>query len=425
MQNYKAKIKKNKSLKNTPDGEGINKRTVIIGISSGIAAYKIVDLIKILRSRNITVEVIMTNTAVKMFGKEMFEKASGKKVYTALISSDFDYKEVLKNREVEHVKLADNASLFVVAPATANIIAKIAHGISDDFLTTTLLAAYTHVLICPSMNVHMWENSVVQENLDKLKQLGYFILHPDSGDLACGYKGVGRLAEPAKIAEEIFQLLFEREKLKGQKIIVTAGGTSEPIDAVRTITNRALGKMGTAIAETCYMQGADVLLLRAKNSIAGRFDIKEQIFETSQDLEELIRKNVANYDVLFHTAAVSDFVSEKKLDEKLESQESFTLKLKPAPKIINKIKTWNPKIKLIGFKAVYKLPEKELIKVGMEKLHDSNSDYIIVNDVGKEGVGFAVDTNEVYIISPKDLVAKIEKAPKKDVARKIIKYIFS
>lgn len=402
----------------------VTKKIVVIGISSGIAAYKIVDLIKILKTKNIAVEIIMTKTAAAMFGRQMFEDAAGKKVYTDLITKDFDYREVLKNREVEHIKLADSASLFVIAPATANIIGKLAYGFADDFLTTTLLATTAPVLVCPSMNVHMWGNPIFQENLAKLKTSGYLIMQPDSGQLACGYEGVGRLAEPEKIAGEIFQLLDKREKLKGKKIIVTAGGTSEPIDAVRMITNRASGKMGAAIADACFLQSADVLLLRAKSSVVPRFNIKSEIFETAKDLEELIKKHAKNYDALFHTAAVSDFVPEKKADTKLDSGKSFTLKLNPSPKILHQIKFWNPEIKLVGFKAVYKLPEKELIKIGIDKLKESNSDYIIVNDVGREGVGFAVDTNEVYIISPKGLLAKIPKAPKKEIAGKILDYVF-
>lgn len=400
------------------------KQTVVIGITSGIAAYKIVDLIKILKEKNILVKVIMTRTAVDMFGYKMFEDATSEKVYKDLITEGFNYKDVLEKREVEHIQIADSASLFVIAPATANIIAKIANGIADDFLTTTLLATTVPVIVCPSMNVHMWKNPIVQENLEKLRSMGCFIMEPDSGELACGYKGVGRLTDPINIAEEIFQLLEDREKLKGKKIIITAGGTSEPIDAVRTITNRASGKMGVAIADACLMQGAQVLLLRAKTSVIPKYDIKSEVFETAQDLEELIKENAQNYDAIFHTAAVSDFIPEKFTDNKLDSGKSFILKFKSAPKILHKIKSWNPKIKLIGFKAVYKLSEKELIQTGIEKLKTSKSDFIIVNDVGRDGVGFSVDTNEVYIISPKGFFAKIDKAPKREVALKILEYIF-
>jgi len=401
----------------------INK-TVVIGISSGIAAYKIIDLIKILKGKNITVEIIITSAAVKMFGVEMFEKAVGKKVYSDLIPQDFDYRQVLKNREVEHIKLADSASLLVIAPATANIIGKLAHGLADDFLTTTVLAATAPILICPSMNVNMWRNPILQDNLDKLSKLGYLIMQPDSGQLACGYKGVGRLAEPEKIADEILGLLSNREKLKDTKIIVTAGGTSEPIDAVRTITNRASGKMGLALAEECHQQGAEVLLIRSNTAVSSRFNIKEETFETAKDLENLIKKHIKSYDVLFHTAAVSDFIPEKYIDGKLDSKKPLNLILKPAAKIIHQIKTWNPKIKLIGFKAVYKEKEENLIKIGIKKLKESNSDFVIVNDVGREGVGFGVDTNEVYIISQKGFLAKISKNTKTEVAKKIIDAIF-
>lgn len=439
MQNPKSQLK--------------NKKVVIIGISSGIAAYKILDLFKIIKKRDMCIEVIMTPTAVKMFGREMFEKAVGKKVYTDLIDENFDYKEVLINREVEHIKLADSASVFVIAPATANVIAKLAHGLADDFLTTTILAGSAPILVCPSMNVHMWENPIVQDNLGRLKKLGYHILHPSSGQLACGYEGMGRLAEPEEIADEIFRLLAGRDKLKGKKIIVTAGGTSEPIDVVRTITNRASGKMGIAIAQECYLRGADVLLLKSVTAVeaisrqdtsgvavpsgveghdspdgggikTNSHSLKIEIFETSTDLERLIKKHIKEYDALFHTAAVSDFIPEKQLDTKLNSDKSLTLNLKPSPKIINKIKFWNPKIKLIGFKAVCREIGEKMVNSGMEKLKDSRSDYIVVNDIGKEGIGFGADDNEVYIVSTRGLELKIERTSKKEVAEKIINFIF-
>jgi len=401
-----------------------NKRqSVIIGISSGIAGYRIVDLIKILKDGNIDVKIILTKNAKKMFGKEMFEKSSENKVYTTLFPKSFDYREVLKKREVEHIKIADKASLFVIAPATANIIGKIANGLADDFLTTTLLAATAPILLCPSMNPHMWGSPIVQENLSKLKRLGYYILSPQSGRLACGDDGIGRLPDMKIIAKEIFHLLDKRSGLTGQKIIVTAGGTSEPIDAVRVIANKASGKMGVSIAEECYLQGAEVLLLRAKNSVSAGLNIKEEIFETAKDLLLLIEKHVKQYDALFHTAAVADFLPEKKYQEKIDSNSSLRLKLIPTPKILHMIKSWNPKILLIGFKAVYNEKEKDLVRIGIDKLKESRSDYIIVNDVGKEGIGFGSDENEVYIIADYGLMAKIKQAPKREIARKILKYI--
>jgi len=401
----------------------LNKSTVVIGISSGIAAYKVLDLIKLLQKKKVNVYVIMTEHATQMIATSEFEKATGNKVYTTPFPKSFDYRQVLKKREVEHIKIAEESSLFVIAPATANIIGKIANGLADDFLTTTLLATTAPILICPSMNPHMWNSPIFQENLSKLKKIGYYILPPEFGRLACGYEGIGRLPDMKIIAEEIFRFLDKRVRLSGQKIMVTAGGTSEPIDAVRVIANRASGKMGVSIAEECYLQGAEVLLLRAKNSVSARFNIKEELFETAKDLSLLIEKHVKQYAVLFHTAAVADFLPEKKYQEKIDSNSSLRLKLIPTPKILHMIKSWSPKILLIGFKAVYNEKEKDLVRIGIDKLKESRSDYIIVNDVGKEGIGFGSDENEVYIIADYGLMAKIKQAPKREIARKILKYI--
>ena len=193
------------------------RQVVIIGISSGIAAYKMVDLIKLLRNEGLGIYVIMTEHAAAMIDPKEFERASGHKVYINLFPRGFDYKEVLKARKVEHIQLAGSASLFVIAPATANIIGKIAGGLADDFLTTTLLATTAPVLICPSMNPHMWGNPLVQDNIRKLRQLGYHILTPATGRLACGYKGIGRLPDVKIIAAEIMQMLGQKNKLKGKR----------------------------------------------------------------------------------------------------------------------------------------------------------------------------------------------------------------
>lgn len=402
----------------------LHKSTVIVGISSGIAAYKIIDLISLLKNNHFDVHVIMTENATKMIKPSGFEKISGNKVYFQLYPPVFKYQKVLKTRTIDHIRLASSADLLLIAPATANIIGKIAHGIADDLLTTTVLTTKAPILICPSMNTNMWTNPLVQENLGKLKSIGIHILPPSFGKLACGSEGVGRLPDVENIFHEIISLLHKNNKLQGKKIMVTAGGTVEPIDAVRMITNKSSGKMGVALAEECYRQGAEVILLRSCTSVVSHYPILQELFETAADLEKLIKKNVNNYNVLFHAAAVSDFVLERKTAEKIESVKPLTLNLNPAPKILHKIRSWNPKILLVGFKAVYQKKDKELIEIGLEKLKQSKSDYIIVNDVGREGVGFGVDDNEVYIISPKGLVAKVEKTSKNQVARQILKIVF-
>ncbi|OGG00057.1 hypothetical protein A2Y99_02940 [Candidatus Gottesmanbacteria bacterium RBG_13_37_7] len=402
-----------------------SEKNILIGISSSIAAYKILELIKTLRKKQYTVFIMMTENASKMISYRKFEKATGHKVFIKLFKRNYDYLKTIKEKKVYHIELARKADVLVVAPATANIIGKIAHGIADDFVTTAVLATKAPILICPAMNSNMWTNTAVKENISLLRKRGFFILPPHVGLLVCGTKGVGRLVQVNTITDEIEKILSGKEKLKGNKIMVTAGGTREAVDEVRMLTNRSTGKMGRAIAEEAYCSGAEVLLLRAKTSVIPRYPIKEEIFETAEELTALIKKYLKKYDIIFHTAAVSDFVPEKKIRDKIDSSKPISLRFIPAVKILTQIKKWNPEIKLIGFKAVFKLSREESIEKGMEKLKESRADYIIVNDVGRKGVGFEVDTNEVYIISAKGLMQKIEKTTKNDVARQILEIIFS
>ncbi|VVA43946.1 Coenzyme A biosynthesis bifunctional protein CoaBC [Candidatus Roizmanbacteria bacterium] len=399
------------------------KKNILIGVSSGIAAYKVLNLIALLKKDGHEVFVIMTKGATEMISPKDFEKASGNKVSINLFEKNFDYKEVLYKRKVEHIELADKADVMVIAPATANIIGKLAHGIADDFLTTTALAVTAPIILCPSMNVNMWGNPIVQENLNKLKSIGYQIIEPTAGMLACGYEGVGRLENVEIINKEINKLLERTDSLKGKKVIITAGRTSEKIDEVRSITNRSSGKMGVALAEECYLRGADVLLLRAKNSISPRYLIKEKIFNTAEELLQLIKVNINDTDLFFQVAAVSDFKVAQSVEGKISSDNSVNLKLIPQIKIINQIKKLSPKTKLIAFKAGYGLSEKELIKEATKKLEESKADFIIANDISRTDRGFESDNNEVYVISKNGTVKKIPLSSKREVARKIVEYI--
>lgn len=417
------------------------RNTIIIGVSSSIAAYKIVSLVKLLRKKKIEVSIIMTQKATKIINCKEFEKITGHKVFTDLFQKGFDYKEILVSKEVEHIKLAKLADLMVIAPATANVIGKIANGIADDYLTTVALATTAPILVCPAMNTNMWHNPAVVRNIHTLESRGYIILPPESGHLACGSDGAGRLADIKVIYKKVVEVVACKDRLKGKKIIVTAGGTIEPIDAVRVITNRSSGKMGVALAEECYMQGAEVLLLESVTAASSNMHqdtsgvagmqgfprgggIRTEVFETAKNLKNLIKEYVKDYNVIFHAAAVSDFVSEKRVEGKIDSSLPFNLRLHPAPKILDQIKSWNPKILLIGFKAVYKLSDNDLVSAGMKKLRESSSDYIVVNDVGRAGIGFGTRDNEVYIINPRGLLNKITKAPKSEVARKILECVF-
>ncbi len=399
------------------------KKNILIGVTSGIAAYKILDLIKLLKNEGHEVFVIMTRGAVEMFSLTDFEKASGNKVFSNLFEKNFDYKEVLKKRKVEHIDLADKCDAMVIAPATANIIGKLAQGIADDFLTTTALTVTSPIIICPSMNVNMWGNPIVQENLTKLKSIGYQVIEPAKGMLACGYEGIGRLEDIKIIKNEVVKQIKKGDSLKGKKVIVTAGGTIEKIDEVRNISNRSSGKMGIALAEECYLRGVDVLLLRAKNSVKPRYLIREKIFETAEDLLLLVKENIKDTDIFFQAAAVSDYKVDKSFKGKISSGKSFNLKLVPQIKIVDQIKKISPKTVLVAFKAVYGLGEKLLIQEGLKKLKESKADVVITNDISRDDRGFESDDNEVYIISKDKSVKKLPLTSKREIAKEIVEFV--
>lgn len=402
----------------------MKKQTVVVGVASGIAAYKTIDLVELLKKKGYEVVVIMTHNATQMVSKKEFEKASDDIVYTDLFPSKFDYTKILQSRKVDHIQVADMATVFVVAPATANVVAKIAHGFADDFLTTTILATTAPVVLCPSMNVHMWENPVVEENIKKLQSRGFVILDPDEGNLACGYSGKGRLVNVGKIASVIEKLAAKRKILQGKRVLVTAGATREPIDDVRFITNKASGKMGAALADAAFLFGAHVTLLRAINAVGSRLHIEEEIFETSDDLAKLLQKHVPNNDIVFHNAAVGDFTIAKKNKGKLSSTRSYNLQLAPKAKIINMIKKRNPNVFLVGFKAVWGGDQQELARVGKEKLKESNADAIVVNDISRKDTGFAADTNEAIVVKKDRSHKKIPFGTKEQVAQGIIDCLF-
>ncbi len=397
---------------------------IVIGISSGIAAYKIINLIERLLEIGHTVDVMMTKKASYMISPGKIEEMTGRSVYINLFEDNFSYEQVLKRRKVDHIELAKQADLFVIAPATANIMAKMASGIADDFLTTALLATHSPVLICPSMNDVMWYHPATQRNLHTLESFGYEVFSPASGSLACGTEGIGRLQEPRDIAQEITKILVRTTKLKGKKVLVTGGGTIEPIDNVRVITNRGSGKMGKALAEICYRYGAEVKFIHSEQSVRSHLPIQSIPFQSLNDLSEILEKEVPNSDLLFHTAAVSDFTSDA-VAGKIESSKEIRIELKPTPKIINRIKKWNPKIQLIGFKAITSNSGKEISLQSEKLFNNANTDYVVVNDVSRHDIGFEANENEVYVVSRDQKVHKIDKASKIHVAEEILKIVFS
>ena len=396
-------------------------KTIVIGVTGGIACYKALDLIKEMRIKGANVHVIMTEAATHLVDIKGFEKASGNEVQTTLFHPKIDYIEYIKkNKPIKHISLADIADLFLICPATANVTGKIASGISDDLLTTSIMATIAPVLICPAMNVKMWKNPIVQENVSKLRKLNYHFVEPEYGELACGYKGVGRLAKLDKIVERIGLLIKQRNDLKGKRVLVTSGATFEEIDPVRVITNKSSGKMGNMIAEQAFLRGADIFLLRGYNSAESHYNINEEKFTTVDDLFYKIKNKIKNFDIIIHAAAVSDFELDERKEHKIKSNKELHLELTPTTKILENLKKLNKKVFLVGFKAEVNLSEKELIDRAYSLLKSAGADLIVANDVGKQNVGFDVDTNEVFIVDKKKKVEHIKLSDKRVVADRVL-----
>ncbi len=399
----------------------LKNKNIVIGITGSIACYKVLDIIKKLKNKGANVYVIMTESAKKLVDIKDFEKASNNKVQTDLFLPNIDYKEYIKKNEpIKHISLADIADLFLICPATANIIGKMANGICDDLLSTSLMATNASVLICPAMNVKMWKNRIMLENVKKLKNLNYEFADPEYGELACGYKGMGRLADLGKIVERIGMIVARRSDLKGKKILVTAGATSEEIDPVRVITNKSSGKMGAYIAEQAFLRGAEVTLIRGSNSVEPEYHFNDIIISSVNDLFNEIKKNIKGADIIIHAAAVSDFTIENKSNKKIKSIENLNLELTPTTKIFENIKKLNKNILLVGFKAEYNVSEKVLVERAYDLLKSANADFVVANDIGKKDRGFDVETNEVFVVDKKKKVTHIGLADKRVVGNKIL-----
>lgn len=398
-------------------------KTVILGITGGIAAVKIPELITKLASRDISIQTIMTPAAERILSPKKVEQMTGNPVFRELFPQTFTPGEILKKRNVEHIRLADSADLFVIVPATANVIARLASGIADDYLTTTALAATCPIVVCPSMNVHMWNHAATQRNIETVRHLGYHILGPDSGMLACGYSGTGRLVDTGALSETISSFTSLAKPLSGKRVLVTAGATIEPIDDVRYITNKSSGKMGIALAEAAYLAGAEVLLLRSHTSVRPRIGLREEVFDTADSLHSLIKRHSKNFDICIHTAAVSDFEVKNRSKGKTSSTKPLALELEPRKKILETIKTYNPRIFLVAFKAEYNVTGDTLIQIARKRLLKAHADLIVANDVGKEDGGFGSDINDVYIIPARGKPVHIPMTSKTEIAERIITFL--
>jgi len=399
----------------------LQNKNIVIGITGGIACYKSLDLIKKLRKLKANVYVILTKSALNFIDKKEFKKVSGNPVQVDLFDSNINYKAYIKkNKPIKHISLADIADLFLICPATANIIGKIANGIADDLLSTSIMATNAAVLICPAMNVKMWKNPITQENIKKLRKLKYEFIDPEYGELACGYKGMGRLAQLDKIIKRISLTVKRRSDLAGKKILVTAGATSEEIDPVRIITNKSSGKMGVYIAEDAFLRGADVTLIRGINAVEPQYHFNDIKINTVKDLFTAIKKNIKNKDIMIHAAAVSDFTINNKAKSKIKSSDNLHLELTPTTKIFENIKKIKKNITLIGFKAEYNVGKKVLVDRAYWLLKSANADLVVANDVGKKGRGFDTETNEVFLINKNKKVKHLNLADKRVIGNNIL-----
>ncbi|WP_028561504.1 bifunctional phosphopantothenoylcysteine decarboxylase/phosphopantothenate--cysteine ligase CoaBC [Paenibacillus pinihumi] len=385
-------------------------KTIVLGVTGGIAAYKAAALCSKLVKLGADVRVIMTESAVKFITPLTLQVLSRHSVYT----DTFDEQDP---SVVSHIDLADSADLIIVAPATANAIAKMAHGLADDMLSTTLLAATAPVVVAPAMNVHMYEHPAVMHNMKLLASRGVRFVEPGVGLLACGYVGKGRLAEPEDIAEAAVQFFQRSEVLKGKKVLVTAGGTMERIDPVRYLTNDSSGKMGFAIAAAAKELGAEVTVIAARTFAEAPADVDLVQVESAEEMLKEVLNRFDVTDIVVKAAAVADYRPAAQFGEKLKKTGStLVIELEKTPDILETLGQRKQDQLLIGFAA----ETSNLEHYAMDKLRRKNCDLIVGNDVSQEGAGFHGDTNIVQIFDSSGEVASWPMISKREIAERLM-----
>ena len=389
---------------------------VVLGVTGGIAAYKACEVVSRLRKLHAEVDVIMTENATRLVQPLTFETLSNRPVCVDTFSR-------IESWDVKHISLAQKADIMVVAPATANIMAKLAHGIADDMLSTTLLATKAPILLAPAMNTGMWTAEITQQNLHTLLNRGVKTVGPDSGFLACGDTGSGRMSEPAEIVKVIQSILCPQKDLEGLKVLVTAGPTVERIDPVRYLTNDSSGKMGYAIAEAAHARGAEVTLVSGPVHIPAPTGVSVVPVTSTMSLYDAMMDHCGSQDIIIQAAAPADYRVEHVADQKIKKQsgEPFTLTLVENPDIAKAVGERKlPGQVLVGFAA----ETQNVLDNARFKLEKKNLDLIVANDVTAEGAGFGVDTNIVTLISRNDSTP-LPKMSKREVADRILDKAFS
>ena len=385
---------------------------IIVAVSAGIAAYKAIEVVSRLRKKGAEVKVVMTQNATHIASPLTFGEISGHPVA-------LDMFEQVHQWDVEHIALATWADAYVVVPATANVIGKIYAGIADDMLTTTIMATTAPKYLCPAMNTEMYNNPITQRNLEGLRSLGYHIMEPAEGWLACGITGVGRLPEPEAIVEWLESKMCSTNELEGTTILVTAGGTQESIDPVRYIGNRSSGKMGYAIAEQAARMGAKVILVSAPTSLPIPNGVDFISVDSAVSMQEAVEARYNDVNVVIMAAAVSDFRVLHKAEQKIKKMESMTIELVKNPDILQGLGSKKSHQILVGFAA----ETEHVIKYGQDKVAKKNLDMLVANDVSKSNAGFNVDTNEGYFLYPDKEPKEMPNMKKSDLARHILREV--
>ena len=390
-------------------------KCVVLGVTGSIAAYKIANLASALVKLHADVTVIMTENATNFIHPITFETLTGNKCLVDTFDRNFQY-------SVEHVSLAKKADIVMVAPASANVIGKLAGGIADDMLTTTILACKCKKFISPAMNTNMFENPIVQDNLQKLQNYGFEVIQPASGYLACGDTGAGKMPEPEVLLSYILRELAHEKDLIGKKVLVTAGPTQEKIDPVRYITNHSTGKMGYAIAENCMRRGADVTLVTGKVAIQPPMFVKVVPIVSAAEMAEAVKASADEQDIIIKTAAVADYRPATPVDEKIKKKDGVDdskIELERTEDILAYLGLHK---KEGQFLCGFSMETENMLENSRAKLAKKNVDMIVANNLKVEGAGFGTDTNVVTLITKEDC-KELELMSKADVAEAIVSEI--
>jgi phosphopantothenoylcysteine decarboxylase / phosphopantothenate---cysteine ligase len=387
---------------------------LVLGVGGGIAAYKSAELARALMERGMRVQVVMTKAAREFITPLTFASLTGRKVITGLFSSDSP--EETLSSAVEHIAVAQDNDILVIAPATADLLARLAHGLADDFLTTLYLAFTGRVVLAPAMNNNMWAHPATQENLAVLRKRGHIIIEPEEGLLACGTTGPGRLAEPERIADAVASLSFHARDLEGETVLITAGPTQEPLDPVRYISNRSSGKMGYALAEAAAERGAQVILVSGPVQLQEPRGVQVLHVRTAREMHDAVLEHLSETGIIVKAAAVADYhLSQIPRNKIKKTAMRMSLDLDPTPDILAELGKKKGDRLLIGFAA----ETENLIESARQKLESKNCDMVVANLVNQEATGFESDENEVVLVLRTGETIPLSRAPKRQIADRI------